>query len=112
MFVYNSMNLTFVEADTPMSPDGMCYNIRNKSRYCVITYLLNNLYQMRCSQEKQKEVLNADWKGLQFNGIKALTRESSIFICTIANGDADSCKYAICQECEVEHKPRGRLCVA
>ena len=39
-------------------------------------------------------MLNADWKGLQFNGIKALTRESAIFMCTIANGDDDSCKYA------------------
>ena len=57
-------------------------------------------------------MLNADWKGLQFNGIKALTRESTIFMCTIANGDADSCKYAICQACEVQYKPRGRLCMA
>ena len=112
MSVYNSMSSIFIEADTPISPDGMCYNVRIKCRYCVITYLLNNLYQISCSQEKQKEMLNADWKGLQFNGIKALTRESSIFMCTIANDDNDSCKYTICQECEVEHKPRGRLCVA
>jgi len=54
-------------------------------------------------------MLNADWKGLQFNSIKALTRESAIFMCTIAYDDDDYCKYAICQAYEVEHRLRGRL---
>ena len=52
-------------------------------------------------------MLNTDWRGLHFNSIKVLTREDAIFMCTIANGDDDSCKYTICQSYEVQHKPRG-----
>ena len=52
-------------------------------------------------------------KVLEFtSGEKISTKNSSIFMCVVAQNDNDDCNYAICETCEGEHKSRSRCSIA
>lgn len=72
-----------------------------------------NTYFHIISQDKQKELLDTNWRTVEFhNGELLLSNGSAIYMCVRALDDDDTCNYSICENCKAEHQSRGRFSTA